>query len=204
MGLADVLVSQLTRRTAILPPEAVSAGTAMQYRDAVPRAADSLSDATSAGRQPDHVVEFRRRMLPHAEAASRASGIPAAFMIGQAALESGWGRNEIRYADGRPSYNLFGIKATGNWNGKVVETMTTEYINGEKLQRVERFRAYDSYAEAFRDFAGLISRNPRYEPVMGNLHHPAGYAHAMQQAGYATDPGYADKLLSVIRRTVAA
>lgn len=203
MGLADVLVSQLTKRTDSLSPEAVSGDTAVRHQGTALRATESLSDGAFAGRQPDHVVEFRRRMLPHAEAASRVSGIPAAFIIGQAALESGWGRNEIKYADGRPSYNLFGIKATGNWNGKVVETMTTEYVNGEKLQRMERFRAYESYAEAFKDFASLISRSPRYDSVMANLHHPADYAHAMQQAGYATDPDYASKLLSVIQRTVA-
>lgn len=189
-GLADVLVRQLTQSAGVRPLEAPSAPIA------VPSAA--------AGTLPPHAAAFRQGMLPHAVQASRDSGIPAHFMVGQAALESGWGQHEIRHADGRPSHNLFGIKATGNWHGKVAETMTTEYVNGEKLQRVEKFRAYDSYADAFKDFAGLISKNPRYRAAMNNLQQPDGYARALQQAGYATDPDYADKLIRVIQHTSSA
>ena len=146
---------------------------------------------------------FRDTMSRHAESASRASGIPASFMMGQAALESGWGRRQITASDGTPSYNLFGIKATGGWQGKVVETVTTEYIDGKPQKRVEKFRAYDSYAESFQDFARLISNSPRYEKVMANLDDVQRYAGAIQNAGYATDPAYADKLVSVVRRLSA-
>lgn len=145
-------------------------------------------------------TEFQNRMASHAETASQATGIPAHLMLGQAALESGWGKREIKAADGTPSNNLFGIKATGNWNGKVVEATTTEYIHGIKQKRIEKFRAYDNYADSFKDFANLMQNNPRYENVMANLHSPQGYAQAMQQAGYATDPNYATKLASVIQK----
>jgi flagellar protein FlgJ len=155
----------------------------------------SLSDSSS---------EFQNRMQQHAEEASRATGVPANLMLGQAALESGWGKREIKGADGTPSNNLFGIKATGNWDGKVVEATTTEYINGVKQKRIEKFRAYDSYADSFKDFANLMRNNPRYENVMSNLQNVNGYAQAMQKAGYATDPNYAAKLASVIQKITSS
>jgi flagellar protein FlgJ len=121
-------------------------------------------------------------------------------MLGQAALESGWGKRELKAADGTASHNLFGIKAGGSWNGKVVEAATTEYVHGVKQNRIEKFRAYDSYAESFKDFANMMRTNPRYENVMANLNNANNYAQAMQQAGYATDPNYASKLASVIQK----
>lgn len=158
----------------------------------------------NAGTQPSALngsaTYFKNRMASHAETASQSTGIPAHLMLGQAALESGWGKREIKAADGTPSNNLFGIKATGNWNGKVVEATTTEYVHGIKQKRIEKFRAYDSYADSFKDFANLMQNNPRYENVMENLHSPHGYAQAMQKAGYATDPDYATKLASVIQK----
>jgi len=147
--------------------------------------------------------EFSARMVHHAKEASRATGVPAHLMLGQAALETGWGKREIKAADGTPSHNLFGIKATGNWAGKVVEAMTTEYVNGVKQKRIEKFRAYDSYADSFKDFAKLMTNNPRYEKVIANLNNVYDYAQEMQKAGYATDPNYATKLTSVIKKFVS-
>lgn len=148
----------------------------------------------------DSSAEFRNRMAKHAEEASRTSGVPAHLMLGQAALESGWGKRELKGVDGTPSNNLFGIKASGNWDGKVVEAITTEYIHGVKQKRIEKFRAYDSYADSFKDFANMMSNNPRYNKVMANLDSVNAYAQAMQSAGYATDPNYASKLASVIQK----
>jgi flagellar protein FlgJ len=100
--------------------------------------------------------------------------------------------------DGGNSFNLFGIKASGGWNGKVAEVMTTEYRNGIAYKQVERFRAYSSYTEAFQDHAKLIGSSPRYAEVMQQAGNPAGMAMAIQRAGYATDPNYADKLARVM------
>lgn len=144
--------------------------------------------------------DFKNRMRQHAEEASKATGIPTSLMLGQAALESGWGKREIKGKDGAPSFNLFGIKANANWKGKVVEAVTTEYVNGVKQKHVTKFRAYDSYADSFKDFANLMQNNPRYQNVMNNLHSADSYAQAMQKAGYATDPNYANKLASVINK----
>ena len=133
-----------------------------------------------------------------AQQVARESGIPAAFMLGQAAHETGWGRSHIRGADGSNSFNLFGIKAGPGWNGKVAEITTTEYIGGQPRKVVAKFRAYDSYADSFRDYARLIGNSPRYAKVMDNLHSPQSFAANLQKAGYATDPQYANKLSRVI------
>jgi flagellar protein FlgJ len=149
-------------------------------------------------------AEFQARLMPLAQAASRVTGIPAQFMLGQAALETGWGKREIRGADGTPSHNLFGVKAGSSWKGAVVETVTTEYVNGVPQKSVEKFRAYDSYADAFRDYANLLRNNPRYAGVMAQASQGLdadGFANGLQRAGYATDPNYADKLSRIIKTT---
>ena len=146
---------------------------------------------------------FVDQMAPYAEAASRSSGIPAQYMIGQAALESGWGRRQIVGADGTPSYNLFGIKAGSTWTGRTVDITTTEYVNGTPRKMVQRFRAYDSYADSFNDYAALIGGSARYGAVPRQGASAADFAQSLQRAGYATDPAYADKLTRVINQTLS-
>ncbi len=145
-----------------------------------------------------------------ARAAEAKTGIPATFMISQAALETGWGRKEIRHADGSPSYNLFGIKAGANWKGPVAEITTTEYVSGQPQKVVAKFRAYSSYAESFADYGKLMQDSPRYAGIAsraakGTLQGQGGavaFAQGLQRAGYATDPAYADKLTRVINTTL--
>lgn len=152
-----------------------------------------------AGRGSPGAATFVSQHNAAAQQVARESGIPAAFMLGQAAHETGWGRSHIRGADGSNSFNLFGIKAGPGWNGKVAEITTTEYIGGQPRKVVAKFRAYDSYADSFRDYARLIGNSPRYAKVMDNLHSPQSFAANLQQAGYATDPQYASKLSRVIQ-----
>ena len=97
-------------------------------------------------------------------------------MLGQAAHESGWGRREIRHADGSPSFNLFGIKAGADWKGAVAETMTTEVVNGQAVKGVARFRAYASHAESFADYARLMKDNPRYQQVLAQGQDASAFA----------------------------
>lgn len=197
VGLADIMVQQLSRS---LPGQGAESGgvqVPLDLQSAAPpalRGMSALPSAYSENAQQD----FVNRMLPHATQASQSSGVPVQLMLGQAALESGWGKREIRMADGSNSFNLFGIKATAGWNGKVAEVMTTEYRDGVAHKQIERFRAYPSYAEAFQDHAKLIGGNPRYAEVMRQAGNPAGMAVAIQRAGYATDPNYADKLVRVM------
>ena len=200
-GLADVLVRQLS---VTLPPAGTDAGAdgvaaAMPAPgSAAPTAAPADAPALPAD-APRHVQDFARRLWPHAQEAAAATGIPAGFLIGQAALESGWGRAEIRGADGAPSYNLFGIKAGPGWQGRSVAVTTTEYVDGRAQRVVANFRAYDSYADAFRDYAALLRANPRYREVIAQGQDIAGFAQGLQRAGYATDPNYAAKLMGVVR-----
>ncbi len=194
VGLADAMVKQLSRSMnsagSVQPLAPLSQAAALPPQSSV----GALPSAYSATTQQD----FVSRMLPHARQASQATGVPPHLMLGQAALESGWGKREIRMPDGSSSYNVFGIKANAAWNGKVAEVMTTEYKNGVAYKQVEKFRAYSSYAEAFQDHANLISKNPRYAEVLQQGGDVAGMAQAIQKAGYATDPNYAAKLASVM------
>ena len=150
----------------------------------------------------DKVDAFVDKLAAPAQAASASTGIPARFIIGQAALESGWGKREIKKSDGTPSHNIFGIKAGDDWSGKTVATVTTEYINGRPQRVVEKFRAYDSYEEAMMDYASFLKSNPRYAQVINSSHDVNGFAHGMQRAGYATDPHYAKKLISIMQKMV--
>lgn len=163
---------------------------------------DSAQGSSSS--QKSYVKAFQDRFASAADEASRTTGIPAKFMLGQAALESGWGKKEITAADGTNSHNLFGIKAGNGWAGKVAEVSTTEYVNGKALRKMEKFRAYGSYNEAFQDYARLLSTNPRYKDVMANSQDAAGFAQGLQRAGYATDPNYAAKLTQIINKSFSA
>jgi flagellar protein FlgJ len=148
------------------------------------------------------VDAFVDKMAAPAQAASAATGIPARFIVGQAALESGWGKGEIKNADGSSSHNVFGIKATSDWKGKTVSAVTTEYENGKARKVVQKFRAYDSYTDAMTDYANMLRDNPRYASVLSTSHDAASFAHGMQKAGYATDPHYAKKLISIMQQMV--
>ena len=161
-----------------------------------PKAEASATPAT-ASEAPASAKEFVGRVWPHAVEASRSTGVPPQFLVAHSALESGWGRSEIRRADGSSSHNLFGIKAGKSWTGPTAEATTTEYVDGQPRQSVERFRAYASYEEAFRDYASLLRNNARYSAVIGSQD-GTEFARRMQQAGYATDPMYADKLSRII------
>lgn len=150
-------------------------------------------DGRAAGRLGPVQAAFVQQMWPHAVAAQKQTGLPAAWVVGQAALESGWGQRDIRDVDGNPSHNLFGIKAGAGWQGKTVAAMTTEYVDGVPRKSVERFRRYDSYAEAFADWARLIAGNPRYRQV-AQARNAGEFAQGLAQGGYATDPAYERKL----------
>jgi len=190
-GLSEAIERQLGRQMGITSP-----GSALPPGSATP--ASTVSRATGGSRHAGFVNQHAQA----AEAVSRESGIPASFMIGQAGHETGWGKSEIRHRDGSPSFNLFGIKATGNWKGKVAEIVTTEYVNGTPQKTVAKFRAYDSYADSFRDYARLIGNSPRYDQVMEQVGSVQGFATSLQKAGYATDPQYAIKLSRAINMTL--
>jgi len=226
LGLADMLVQQLTRNQAGPPPIETSApmpikktfptqaftqglpGSALTPLPLPPKddaaklfnVSTPQSIATPATPTPEKSAmtpkQFVSQFSSHAASAGRELGVPAHGILAQAALESGWGKREIKQADGSPSYNLFGIKANVQWTGKVAEVTSTEYVNGTPQQRTERFRAYGSYEEAFKDYASLLKSSPRYQAVL-NTNSASRFAQGLQHAGYATDPHYATKLSSI-------
>jgi len=196
-GLTDAIARQLERQMGVATPPAAAA----------PAGAAGAAPGAGATGSPLSAkqVQFVQQHAGAARAAEAQSGIPAAFMIGQAAHESGWGRQEIRNADGTSAKNLFGVKAGAGWGGPVAEITTTEYVDGAARKVTAKFRAYASYEESFRDYARMLKESPRYAAVAAQAAQgaasaasAAGFAQGLQRAGYATDPAYADKLARVI------
>lgn len=168
-----------------------------------PPVKEAAPEASPAARErgesaPDHVQVFMNKLAAPAQAASRSTGVPADLILAQAALETGWGRHEIAAADGGNSHNLFGIKAGSRWQGPTTEVATHEYLDGQRTRVTDSFRVYDSFEEAFTDYARLIGDNPRYAGVAAAAS-PEQAARALQEGGYATDPAYADKLIAVMQ-----
>ncbi|HUW49803.1 MAG TPA: flagellar assembly peptidoglycan hydrolase FlgJ [Sulfuricella sp.] len=202
IGLADMIIKQMSRQTVApdgidkMPVAPVEAG------QLPPRTLFSqpVASVPTVEKTPaiSSAQEFVDNLLPHAGEAGKALGVPPHFLLGQAALESGWGQRQILAADGKNSHNLFGIKAGNGWTGDVAAVTTTEYQNGMPQKKTELFRAYSSYAESFRDYVKLLQNNPRYQAVLGQGRDAAGFARALQDSGYATDPHYADKLTRVL------
>jgi flagellar protein FlgJ len=206
-GLADVMLKQLQRNR-------MAAGTVQPGAQAADSAAAVPVEAPKAkpgNLKPEALrnsQEFLDRMKAHAQEASQATGIPARFLLGQAALESGWGKREIRATDGSQSFNVFGVKAGRNWTGPTVQVMTTEYVDGAPRKVMQKFRAYASYADAFKDYASLMQGSRRYAAVLKQTD-SAGFAYGLQRAGYATDPQYGQKLTQILngarmRQTIMA
>ncbi len=129
-------------------------------------------------------LDFVQRNTAAARAAEVQTGIPASFMVAQAAHESGWGQRDIRNADGSSSNNLFGIKAGANWTGPVAEVMTTEYVGGKAHKVMAKFRSYESADASFRDYARLMKESPRYAGVVAGV---AAGVSAGVAAGVAAD-----------------
>jgi flagellar protein FlgJ len=182
LGLADMLVRQL--QGGVQSTEKISAPASSAP------AANSQALTTSK-------EDFLRQLRPHAEQAARELGVDANALLAQAALETGWGRSVPCNANGDCSFNLFGIKAGSQWSGATVNVPTLEFEAGIPVRKVERFRAYDSPADSFRDYAALIRDSSRYANARGAGDNVEAFATALQQGGYATDPHYAQKIAAV-------
>lgn len=227
-GLSELIAKQLMRQMKM--ENAAPSASADPSSDAPATSAASAAQAAAlatTANAPTSTIEAEPLVAPnriptaardfvqqHAEMAKqveRSSGLPASYLLGQAGHETGWGRREIRMADGSNSYNLFGIKAGAGWKGKVAEITTTEYVEGTPQKTTARFRAYDSYEASYRDFARLIGSSPRYadardQALQAETPHGAesvqNWTQGLQDAGYATDPQYAEKLSRAINTTL--
>jgi flagellar protein FlgJ len=206
-GLSETIARQLAQAMGVEPAAASTTATPSTLSlGSAHKASPTTSSPTTTTPAPAGRDAFVQHLSGTAERVAQESGIPAAFMLGQAGHETGWGKSAIRKADGSDSFNLFGIKATKGWTGKVAEVTTTEYIDGQPRKVTAKFRAYDSYEDSFRDYARLIKESPRYEKAesVAKTGSAVAYAAALQKAGYATDPEYARKLSGAINSALRA
>lgn len=204
-GLSELIAKQLTRQMETANPGApeLPAKPAAAAISALSKAA-SLAAYGAQSPSPSSTSKQAGFVAQHTEAAAavaKTSGIPSSYMLGQAGHETGWGKHEIKQADGSPSFNLFGIKAGASWTGRVAEITTTEFVNGTARKTVAKFRAYDSYEASFKDYAKLITQSPRYAQASQQTGSALAFATSLQKAGYATDPDYAAKLSRAINTT---
>ena len=193
-GLSEAIARQLERQMGL-------AGESVRSGNPATPPINTLVQRTPL-RPPASAQEFVALHSQAAQRAEGASGIPASFMVAQAAHETGWGKKAIRMADGSNSFNLFGIKAGAGWKGATTQVMTTEFVAGQPKKLVQTFRAYSSYEESFADYARLMQTSPRYRDVVAQAGSAQGFAQGLQRAGYATDPAYADKLGRIINTTL--
>lgn len=145
---------------------------------------------TSAG-------DFVQKLYPYAEQAAKELGVEPKVLLAQAALETGWGRSVIKNGDGSSSFNLFNIKAGKGWDGGQARVSTLEYRDGVARKEQAGFRSYSSYQESFNDYVDFIKANPRYQDALQHVGNSQRYVHELQRAGYATDPSYAHKIMSI-------
>jgi len=144
--------------------------------------------------------EFVATMLPMAEQAAKRIGVDPRYLVAQAALETGWGKSVMRNSDGSSSHNLFGIKASGNWEGDSARAITSEFRDGQFVKETAAFRSYDSYQDSFHDLVSLLQNNSRYQEAVKAADKPEQFVQELQKAGYATDPNYASKISQIARQ----
>ena len=208
LGSSDPYAAQTLAAPAPVAAEDQWAATATN-RGTGPSAIDTLASSSAVARLGSHTPEgFVAGIWAHAQTAAKELGVDARALVAQAALETGWGKRQITHGDGRTSHNLFGIKATG-WSGDRATVGTHEYVNGARRNETASFRSYSSPAESFADYVRLLKSNPRYQKALEAGTDVRGFARGLQQAGYATDPSYANKIASIaggptIERAVAA
>ena len=204
LGLSEVLVRQMIGGQG--GTTAAVGRDFSDYRPVTSLARDVAQTQRSSGTSASPIASgaqaFVDQIRPHAERAAKTLGVPAEAIMAQAALETGWGRHVPQHADGRPSFNLFGIKADAGWDGARLQKSTFESLGGRMQSVSAEFRSYGSIGEAFDDYARFLQSNPRYaDALRDGSSDGEAFARGLQDAGYATDPAYADKLLKLMSGT---
>lgn len=189
VGLADMLVRQLGGTDAVKPGP--------------PDGAYPIERSSRMNSRMDAPVwsdpeTFARDIWPHAERTAKALDVAPEAILAQAALETGWGKHMMPGNNGAASFNLFGIKSGSGWSGDQVVRNTLEVRDGVSRQEQAKFRSYANVSSAFADYKDFIAENPRYENVRGSGDDASGFARALQESGYATDPNYAQKIQNIL------
>jgi len=197
LGLSEVLIRQLSPQVPVHPAITEQEHSRRKAAQAIAPAQanwQAIADGANTFASP---VEFIQRLTPLAKRTAAAMGLQPLWLLAQAALESGWGRHIARFASGQSSHNLFGIKAQ-NWQGPAVSAATTEYQNGKAIKQTAKFRAYPSFAHSFADYLNFLQNNPRYQAALQCADNPEQFINALQKAGYASDPNYAEKVKQIV------
>ncbi len=195
-ALSSAARAYLARMQATPVPTAAAGHNVLQPLPAL-EGSGALGEVSAGSLERD---AFLGHIAPWAEQAGQQLGVAPDILAAHAALESGWGQRPLRQPDGSSTHNLFGIKAGGGWRGGSADALTTEYEDGVALKKTERFRSYPDAGAAFRDFTQLMQTSPRYQAALNTGTDVRAYAEALARGGYATDPNYADKLVSVVNR----
>jgi flagellar protein FlgJ len=196
-GVVGAVGTPATRPAEVVPATVAKAAAGSEFPRGLPSSLIALGAAVPSDEAAAPTpAQFVTALLPEAKAAAETLGVEPRLLLAQAALETGWGRAMPQRGEGS-AHNLFGIKAGASWSGEAVEHWTLEHEGGVTAPQREQFRAYGSTAESFADYVGLIGNARRYAAALEHAADPEGYARAVTEAGYATDPSYADKWLAV-------
>ena len=168
-------------------------------RQPVTRVAN-VTSATGKNGLASSPEEFVQAVWDDAVAAADELGLDPAVLVAQSALETGWGKKVIQAADGSSSFNLFGIKVGNGWRGDSSIVNTMEFRDGLAALEKAAFRVYDSLSSAFKDYVSFLKNNPRYQGALEKVSDSKAFLTELQQAGYATDPKYAEKILGILER----
>lgn len=206
LGLADIIVRQLGNLDLVESGQTNRttgdlANYNRQQRARVIDATESVLRPVQPEKQSGFASpeDFVAQLYPIAKQHASELGIEPKALIAQAAVETGWGQYMIHKPDGENAHNLFGIKADNRWQGERATVSTLEYKGDLPEKQKAQFRAYDSLNESVQDYVSFIKQNPRYIPAINQAGDSQAYFKALQSSGYATDPKYADKVLSVLR-----
>jgi len=142
---------------------------------------------------------FIQTLLPYAKKVAKALGISPAVLIAQSALETGWGKKIINHAtDQKSSFNLFNIKANKAWQGDKVSKNSLEVENATAVMRNSNFRSYENVSSRFEYCQRFVTENPRYTQALKQGDNAERYIEELHQAGYGTDPQYAQKIKNIM------
>jgi flagellar protein FlgJ len=202
LGLADMLVKQLQRTADAGAAAAAGTGAATGATPAGavtgPRAAGASAKTALPAASAATQQNFINGLLPQAKQAAQQLGVDPSNLIAQAALETNWGRSLPHDGSGHSSNNLFGIKATGSWDGPSVQAPTTEVAAaGTPIGLTAPFRSYADATQSFQDYVSLLRSNPRYAGALNTGSDAHAFAAGLQRGGYATDPDYVRKVSAV-------
>ena len=161
---------------------------------------DQVFVPKTAGTTHSEQLNFSQAMAPFANVAAKKLGTEPAILIAQAALETGWGAHIIPDDSGGSSNNLFGIKANNRWDGAASEVSTLEFLGDRPIRTRASFRSYPDIESAFEDYVQFITENPRYQGALSKAANSDSYIRELEKAGYATDPNYAAKIISIKNR----